>query len=320
MSCVYKGSVIETELSASSNGGTEQMRKRLLKYANPDLLSKVAIHLSRPRQLYNDVPNILWCHDLASDPENRILKDGGWRQFDFFVFVSAWQRDSYISAFGIPYSKCTVIKNAIEKEYSAKQKSSDKIRFIYHTTPHRGLELLVPIFEELCKEFDNLHLDVFSSFGVYGWEQRDQPYQKLFDTIRSNKNMTYHGAKSNEEVLSALDNAHIFLYPCIWQETSCIALIEAIRSGCIAIHPNFGALSETGANVSYMYDYTEDVNRHAHRAYSMAKHLLVHIKNNPVILPNLSSSDSFELPDHNISVFTKNWNNVIEHAIGSKNG
>lgn len=87
MSCVYKGNVVETDLSKNSKGGTEMMRSRLISHVDSDLLSKVAIHFSRPRQLYKDVPNILYLHDLALDPENIILKDEGWKKFDHFVFV-----------------------------------------------------------------------------------------------------------------------------------------------------------------------------------------------------------------------------------------
>ena len=257
MSVIYKGEVIDTELSKKSNGGTEMMRQRLINVANPDYLSKVAIHLSRTREMYDDVPNILWCHDLAEDPENRVLTDGGWQKFDRLVFVSAWQRDQYIMRYGIPYSRCSVIHNAIEKEYAPTEKKQDKIRFIYHTTPHRGLELLVPIFEAIAKDFPNVELDVYSSFSIYGWESRDEPYKELFDKIKEHPQMNYHGAVSNEEVLKALENAHIFLYPNVWKETSCIALIEAIKSQVICIHPNYGALPETSSNATISYDFKE---------------------------------------------------------------
>ena len=158
MSVVYKGEIVESELSANSKGGTEMMRQRLVDSVDKELLEKAAVHLSRPRELYEDVPNILWCHDLAEDPENKILRDGGWSLFDWFVFVSAWQRDQYIVRYGIPYSKCSVIHNAVETEYKPKEKDMETVRFIYHTTPHRGLELLVPIFDALAKQFDNIQI------------------------------------------------------------------------------------------------------------------------------------------------------------------
>lgn len=78
MSMIYKGNVVESELSKNSIGGTEMMRQRLIDRAEPELLEKVAIHFSRPRDIPEDVPNIFYCHDLAEDPENKVLMDGGW--------------------------------------------------------------------------------------------------------------------------------------------------------------------------------------------------------------------------------------------------
>jgi len=311
MSCVYKGKVIETDLSKNSNGGSEMMRQRLVKNVDKSLLKKYAIHLSRPRKIYDNVKNILYCHDLAMDPENKILKDNGWEKFDHFVFVSYWQRDQYILIYGIPYSRCTVIQNSIELEYSPLQKQTDKIRLIYHTTPHRGLELVYPIVDELSKEYDNIHLDVYSSFGVYGWEQRDEPYKELFDKIKNHSHMAYHGAVSNSTVLEALRDSHIFLFPSIWQETSCIAMIEAIRSGVLVVHPSYGALQETAVDATIMYEYTEVANDHANMAFSVVKNLLAAQKIQPELFNNMTNSERFILPKNGINNFTNSWNNLL---------
>lgn len=311
MSCVYRGQVIESDLSKNARGGTEMMRERLLKNVDSDLLSNYAIHFSRPREMYKDVKNIFYCHDLALDPENKVLRDGGWKKFDHFVFVSYWQRDQYVLVYGIPYSKCTVIQNAVELEFVHTKKPTDEIRFIYHTTPHRGLELLYPIFDALSKEYDNIHLDVYSSFKIYGWEQRDKPYEALFEKLNAHPHITYHGSKSNEEVLRALKDAHIFLFPSIWQETSCIAMIEAIRSGVVVVHPSYAALPETAAGATIMYDYTEIVNDHANIAYAVVKNLLDAHKVTPDLFNMFMASERCELPKNSINIFTNSWNNLL---------
>lgn len=313
MSCIYKGVVIDSELSANSKGGSEMMRQRLIDNMDAEVLEKVAIHLSRPRELYDDVPNIFWCHDLSEDPENQILKDEGWQKFAHFVFVTAWQRDQYIMRFGIPYGKCSVIHNAVEVKYDPEEKDMETIRFVYHTTPHRGLELLVPIFASLAKEFDNIHLDVYSGFEIYGWKNRDEAYKPLYEQIEQHPNMTYHGVKSNDEVLAALKKSHIFLYPNIWKETSCIALLEAIKSQMICIHPNYGALPETGANATIMYDWNEDMNHHANYAYSVAKQILIAMKNDPNYFNGFTFSDRFNLARNNIQSFTTMWNTLLRN-------
>ena len=313
MSCVYKGEVINSEQSTNSKGGTEMMRQRFVDLVDKELQEKVAVHLSRPRELKDDVLNILWAHDLAEDPENKILLDGGWEKFDHFVFVSAWQRDQYIVRFGIPYSKCSVIYNAVEKQFAPKEKNLDTIRFIYHTTPHRGLELLIPVFDALSKQYDNIHLDVYSGFEIYGWEQRNEAYKGLFANIEAHPNMTYHGVKSNEEVLKALDDAHIFLYPNIWKETSCIALIEAIKSQVICIHPNYGALPETAQNATIMYDWNEDPQFHANYAFSVAKQVLESMKQNPNYFNGFTYSDRFNLARNSVQSFQVMWNTLLRN-------
>ena len=50
MSCIYKGVVIDSELSANSKGGSEMMRQRLIDNMDAEVLEKVAIHLSRSRK------------------------------------------------------------------------------------------------------------------------------------------------------------------------------------------------------------------------------------------------------------------------------
>lgn len=307
MSCIYRGAIVDTDLSRNARGGTEMMRDRLISAVPSDLLDNFAIHFSRPRQIYDDVKNVFYAHDLAADPENKILLNNGWDKFSKLVFVSHWQRDQYIAMFGIPYSKCAVIENAIETEFEYAKRPTGPIRFVYHTTPHRGLELLYPVFDALSKEFDNIHLDVFSSFEIYGWKERDTPYKPLFDNLRSHPKITYHGSKPNDEVISALKQSHIFLYPCIWVETSCIAMIEAIRCGCTVIHPNLGALPETAGGATIMYEFTENHNEHANMAYKMAKAILLREAKIPGFIDSLAADTIRELDKNSITSFKHKW-------------
>jgi UDP-glucose:(glucosyl)LPS alpha-1,2-glucosyltransferase len=307
MSVIYKGQIIDTNLSRSAMGGTEQMRARLINGVDPSLLANVAIHISRVREIYKDVPNVFWAHDLVEDPETKILENRGWERFVVFVFVTCWQRDAYITRFGIPHSKCIVIENAIEPVTSPVKKNDGQIRLIYHTTPHRGLGILYSVFDALTKHEslkNKLHLDVFSSFAVYGWGERDSRYKRLFDLLDKHPNITNHGAKPNAVVREYLSKAHYFTYPCIWKETSCIALIEAIEHGVVAVHPNLAALPETAGQNTIMYDYTDDTNEHANRFYQTMLSVLVNdLKAHKVI----NSS-----PKHHINTFTNKWTTLLK--------
>lgn len=249
-----------------AKGGTELMKEKIESLPK-ELLDDFQIIHSRVRDIDPHRIPILVLHDLAEDPEVRHLaEDSSRRRFAKLVFVSNWQFTTYNKVLGVPYDCSTVLKNAIVPIEDHEKDMDGPIRLIYHTTPHRGLEFLYPVYDHLSKQYgDRLHLDVYSSFKIYGWEQRDEQYRQLFDALNAHPHITYHGSVPNAEVREALKKAHIFAYPCIWPETSCIAAIEAMSAGCLVVCPNYAALPETTAGFAATYDFTSDINKFANR-------------------------------------------------------
>jgi len=307
------------EISTKSFGGTEQMGRRLEKSLDKDLLKNFQIILSRVRDLDEERVRILYLHDLPNDPESQHLKDEGWKKFHKIVFVSYWQREAYVNHFDIPYSHTTVIQNSIEpimRPSTTPDRTSDKLNLIYHTTPHRGLEVLVPVFGRLAKNHENIHLDVYSSFGVYGWEKRDEPYEQLFERIKAHDQMTYHGYQPNEVVRDALLRSHIFAYPSIWSETSCLSLIEAMSAGCLCVHSDYGALPETAANWTVMYDYHEDPNAHASRFYSALDAIISNMEENKEAIDlKLAGQKSYCDLFYNWEIKKLKWEVLLESLV-----
>lgn len=253
------------ELSKNARGGTELMIEGLKKWADPELLEQVHIIPSRVRELRTDKPNILWLHDLWMDREVAGLSDPDWRaQFDAIVFVSNWQRATYLVGHDMPYDGTTIMRNAIEPIPLHVKDTTGVIRLVYHTTPHRGLRLLLPVYERIYRDLgEKVHLDVFSSFNAYGWPERDKEYQDLFNRCREHPGITYHGFKPNHVIREALEKAHVFAYPSIWEETSCIAAMEAMSAGCQIVCPELGALPETTAGFAHTYPYNSDPGTHS---------------------------------------------------------
>jgi UDP-glucose:(glucosyl)LPS alpha-1,2-glucosyltransferase len=263
----------KNELSKNAMGGTEMMQAELYRRLDSDLLSNFQIVASRVRDLDPSKIKIFWAHDLAEDAEARFLQNENLRdRFDKLVFVSHWQFATYNKVLDVPYDNSIVLRNAINPFEKVEKSLDGPIRLIYHTTPHRGLNILVAAYHELSKLYgDKIHLDVFSSFKIYGWEERDEPYRDLFKACEDHPHITYHGTKSNDEVREALSKSHIFAYPSIWQETSCIAAIEAMSAGCQIVCPAYAALPETTAGFAYMYPWTTDLHVHANRFANVLK-------------------------------------------------
>jgi len=279
---LVQGELIRNETNPRAMGGTEMIAIEMHKRLPQDLLKDFQIIHSRPREIRNDLKKILVLHDLHGDPEVQHLKDGGWNAYDKLVFVSNWQLQMYNAYLGIPYSKSIVIKNAINPVEVKPEDKSDKVKLIYHTTPHRGLHILYAVYEKIAEEFDFVELDFYSSFAIYGWEQRDEQYKDLFEKLKSHPQINYHGSVPNDEVKKALAKAHIFAYPSIWMETSCISLMEALSAGCVCVHPNYAALPETAGNWTQMYQWNEDVTSHANVFYNTLRNAVLHCKENAI--------------------------------------
>lgn len=256
------------DLSAKAMGGSEMMKYKLIERLPKELTDQFQIFVSRIQEPLNpDLIKIYWHQDLPEDP-NAVepLKNGGWKNFDMLVFNSMWQQTSFQKAFAIPHWKCTTLCNAIDPfDMVDKPDPAEKVNIIYHTTPHRGLELLVPVFERLADDDKNISLDVYSSFNMYGWGDRDAQYKSLFDRCVNHPQINYHGYQKNEDIRAALMNAHIYAYPSIWTESSCISLMEAMSARVLCVHSNLGALWDTSGSLTRMYPFDEDVNIHANR-------------------------------------------------------
>ena len=257
----------ENEISKNANGGTEIAKRKLAYIIDPSLLKHFQIISSRVRELDESKIRVLWQHDLSQDPESAKLRDKSFQEkFHKFVYISNWQMNQYQLYHGLPYdTKSIVLESAIEPADSMLRYKHDdgKIRLVYTSTPQRGLDILVSVFQYLADKYDDIHLDVFSSFKIYGWEDADKQYEPLYDQIRNHPQMTYHGFVPNEELKSYLNSCDIFAYPSIWMETSCRAMLEAMSAQLVCVHPNYGALAETSGSLNVMYQGTMDKVEHA---------------------------------------------------------
>ena len=233
-----------------SFGGSENQLRFLLKYLPDESFKDINLILNNTDQdlIEKDRINILWMQHFVNQKEAINLGSKEYvNKLDHIVFNSNWNFEKFLYQFKVPESKSLVIKNAIEK-IEFKEKPKDKINLIYHTTPWRGLVNLVRIFKNL--NLENVELYVCSSTKIYGKkfdEVVNKNYEKIFEECKSTKNINYMGFVENNKIIELLKKMHIYSFPSIWPETSCISAIESMAAGCEIVTTNLGALYETCA-------------------------------------------------------------------------
>jgi UDP-glucose:(glucosyl)LPS alpha-1,2-glucosyltransferase len=301
----------ENEISIKSKGGTEMVKRGLAERLPEGLANDFQVICSRVRNIEDDKIRVYWLHDLPEDPETNHLKDKSSRdRFHKLVFCGHWQYNQYVTKLGVPQDdKCVVIETPIEP-IPLIPKSKEEIRLIYTSTPQRGLELLYPVFEKLCEKHDNIHLDVFSSFAIYGWDEADKRYSELFDKLKAHPKVTYHGFADNDTVREHLQKSHILAYPSIWSECNSRSVIEAMSAGLMCVHPNLAGLSDTAGGLTFMYQWDENPQVHVNKFYHALDHA-IGVVNNDEMQNYLRFVKMYADSRYNWSKIAGQWEDVM---------
>ena len=248
-------------------GATELQMEMLQKYVSKDILDQVQICTSIPGKVPIDPNklNILWQKNAYNQPnlQEFFRNKDRHKEYDWYVFNSHWNYEKFRHYFDIPTERSVVIKNGLD--YFPKRKiykKGDPIKIIHHCTPWRGLNVLLLAMQDI--KDPNITLDVYSSAKVYGSEfseNNDKDFYALYEQAKQLPNVNYIGYKPHEYIKEVLPNYDMFVYPSIFEETSCVSALEALASGIHVITNNFGALYETCAEwpvyISYSTNYEQ---------------------------------------------------------------
>ena len=245
-------------------GATEIQMEMLSKHVDKNLLDQFQICTSIPGKVpldHNKI-NILWQKNSWDQPnlQNFFRNKDRHNEYDWYVFNSHWNYEKFRYFFDIPTEKCIVIKNGMDKFPQRKiYKKGDPVKLIHHCTPWRGLNVLLRAMQEIKNP--NIILDVYSSSQVYGDEfkkRNEDHFKDLYEQAEKLPNVNYIGYKPNEYILEKMPSYDLFVYPSIFEETSCASALEALASGVHVITNNFGALYETCAEWPVYVNYSTD--------------------------------------------------------------
>jgi len=301
-------------------GGSELAYQALLKNVGSDWVKDVNLILSvcNPALLDTTRKNVVW-QQLSYDQQNvALMRDKSFvDRVDCFVYVSNWQYEKFRNIYNIPEYKSVVIKNATEP-FVYTQRSQGKMKLIYTSAPNRGLDVLLDAFEVLSR--DDVELDVYSSTIIYGSDyskQVDHVFKPLFDRASNMKNVNYKGYGENSVVREALQQSHIFAYPSTFEETSCMAAIEAGSAGCKLITTNYGALYETGSEYATMVPFNSNRSMLV-RSYAKALNQAINNYRKQENLDLLQKQSDYFNTFYNWQVRTSQWKNLFNHIIKNK--
>lgn len=263
---------------------------------------------------------VYW-NQLSHDQDAvQFLKDPQYiDKIDWFVFVSHWQAETYRKTFRIPGYKTCVIPNGCIGVGQREPGPRTKVKLCYTSTPWRGLDVLLEAWEILQPADCELH--VFSSCKIYGsdFARHDSEYQHLYDKCNKLPGVVYRGSIPNEELRAELPTFDILAYPCTFEETSCIAVIEALSAGLRIVTSSLGALPETTCGWAKMYSFLENNELHAEKFAEILSEEIEFIKRGKLDT-FLEGQTNFYRNFYSWNIIQNLWKNTLARFIIPKMG
>ncbi|HSI10571.1 MAG TPA: glycosyltransferase family 4 protein [Chthoniobacter sp.] len=209
---------------------------------------------------------VLWTQHRIDQPAVAALAQPEESEcYDAFAFVSEWQRDEFRLGFGLPFVRTQILRNAAapafvdlfpEDRPILPQKTMPPV-LAYTSTPYRGLDVLLEAFPAIRQQVPGARLRVFSSMAVYKESAAaDQAqYGTLYQRCRETPGVEYVGSLDQPALARELSSVSVLAYPNTFPETSCIAVLEAMASGCRIVTTAQGALPETTAGFARLVSF-----------------------------------------------------------------
>lgn len=300
-------------------GGTEILKEQLIAQLPEESLDGINLigSICHPSLVKEDKINILWQHLSYDQPNVRLMQD---RKFvdsiDYFIYVSHWQYNKFREIYKIPEYKSFVIKNATHTFDTVEKQKDNKIKLLYTSTPWRGLAVLIKSIEILNKTREDFEVDIYSSTKIYGSkfdENEKDKFEVLFDKCKNTPNVNYLGYADNDSVRAAVQRAHIYAYPSIFEETSCLAVIEAMSAGCHVVTTNYGALPETCGEFATMIEFDSSGQNLIERYAETLNSVIDNYKNN-LYKDDLEMQIKYYNKNYSWETRIQEWKNFLNYV------
>ena len=198
-------------------------------------------HLPEELKKSNKPYKVLWAHHAYDQPA---FLNFNHETVTHIVTPSHWAKEQLIKFHNVPKDKITVISNGVNDIFTY---SENKTKTFIHTSiPYKGLELMPAIIQRIQQKHPDAKFKIFSSMSLYG--PLNDPYLELYEDLKKLPNVEYSAAVDQEELVSAYQESAFFIHPNIWEETFCVSMAEAMKSGAYPIITSIGALSEVAGN------------------------------------------------------------------------
>lgn len=212
----------------------------------------------------NDEFNILWCWRLPElfdidfkakvklldlhDTNNPLeLTPRRLENIDKIMVKTKYHRSLYPN---VKDEKFEIIGNGINLDKFKKEVVKKPYKFIYASTPNRGLDIILEyMWDDIKKAIPEAEIHTFYGWNTFYQLEKHNPASMMWmnkcKKLMEKAGVINHGRVNQEELAKEELEASFWLYPTAFPEIHCITACEMQAAGVVPITSGYAALAET---------------------------------------------------------------------------
>lgn len=202
---------------------------------------------------------LCWVHDIWLSQVNALPAEQA--QVEAFLCLSDWHKEFFCQHHGVDPARVRVTRNGIDLSRFSRvgEQPRDRYRFIYSSSPDRGLDALLDMWPKIREIAPEANLRVF--YGFDNWNKsitrRGDAEQAAFrDRVTAGlkqPGIEVFGRVSQDRLAEEMMRASVWAYPTYFWETFCITALEAQAAGLAVVTSDLAGLKDsvkTGVRVT----------------------------------------------------------------------
>lgn len=169
---------------------------------------------------------------------------------DAFHALSEHIKQTY-SSFGYENSRIHILPNIHDERFEMPDVNTenDRLLFVGYLHRHKGVDRLIPMFEEYISKYDDA-----TELTIIGDGPLREDLCKQIETSSVREQIDYQGQVPNEDLPAVYAEHDVFIYPGRWDEPFGRVFLEALASKTPVVATNVGAAKEIIGNAGIVVD------------------------------------------------------------------
>ena len=194
---------------------------------------------------------ILWLQDTHYDD----LDEDTAADYRAIVCVSKWHQELIQTSIPKHADRVKVIPNFLLAEhFQGTPPSRSRTKFVYASSPDRGLLTLLRMWPEIRARWPDAALDVFygwrgciklTATGAPGWRETFRKMRAEYNQLRWQDGVVETGMVNHLAIAAKMRGAAVWPYPTAFHETACVNALKARAAGSVPVTTPLAGLNET---------------------------------------------------------------------------